>query len=116
MVPASLGAAAAAALTAYAGRHNPSVGLVLLFVGWVTLPFAALAVANGRAGTAAPRARTVWRAVTNLIGLASVAVYATIAFGPPRPRMAFYFLITPAAAWLVIATAAACLRLARPRR
>lgn len=89
------GAAGSVALTLYTGRRNPSLLLMALFVIWVLAPFVALAWAN---------AHSRLHALSVLVAAASLAIYGTIALGPPTAKPAFWFLVVPAAAWLAIAT------------
>ena len=37
-----------------------------------------------------------------ILALGSVAIYADVAFGPPREKPAFVFLVVPLASWLLI--------------
>ncbi len=96
------GAATAALLTVYAGRHNHSRILLLLFVGWVLLPFAAALAGNFSAKT--------WpvgvRSAILLLPLAALPVYAASAFGFLTAKLGFVFLAFPAASWLLLAVAA----------
>lgn len=89
-----IGAISSVAFTIYTGRHNASHLLILIFVVWVLSPFAALLWTRR------------WPAIMLAIPLCSIAIYAYIALGPPRPQIAFTFLIVPAASWLAIAIAA----------
>jgi hypothetical protein len=89
------------------GHRNPSWLLLLMFVAWVAAPFAALAWAMR---AFARRPSGVQRAIdvsAMLVAVASIAVYGRVAFGPPRPRPAAPFLITPpvllALAFVVVA-------------
>jgi hypothetical protein len=94
------GAIAAAALVLWTGRHNRSALLVAMFVVWDVLPFAMLVVLLRRSVYWRSPVRAVLPMVTLLITLLSLAIYALVAFGPPRPQPAFFFLIVPPASML----------------
>lgn len=83
---AVVGGVASAAITAYAGRRNPSVVLVAMFVVWVALPFVGLFF--GRF--------PVWLAVLMAVG--APAMYVKVALHHHRP-MAFWFLMMPVICW-----------------
>ncbi len=97
------GAIGSLAFTLYTGRHNGSVLLLGLFVIWVGSPFAALIVVKALRSLA----------LALVVTTASLAIYGTIALGPPRAQPAFFFLMTPAASWFLIGAAAFLNR--RPR-
>ena len=88
-----LGAAACWALMLYAGRHNRSLILVVLFTVWVLSPFLALWLLDARL------------AVAGAISIVSVAIYARIAFAPPHTTPAFAFLAVPLATWILLGIA-----------
>ena len=87
------------ALTAYAGRHNSSAILVLVFCVWVALPLLAAA--------------SMTRPAALAVALASLAVYAQAAFGHPWAKLGFIFLVVPAAGWVAIGAAALLTRRGR---
>lgn len=82
----------------YAGHRNNSRLLLLLFALWVVSPFVALIWTN------MVSQRSV-STVTLILTPVSLAIYAYVALGPPRPKIAFFFLVVPAASWLLIAAA-----------
>ena len=87
----------------FVGRHQRSVLLLVLFTVWVLSPFAALAVGVALSNRwSVPIRRTLYT-LTIVVALGSLAVYGTIAFGPPRPQPAFYFIVVPPACWGLIA-------------
>jgi len=47
--------------------------------------------------------RTALYTITLALTLGSLAIYGNVAFGPPRPKPAFAFLMVPLASWLAIA-------------
>lgn len=97
------GATVAVACTLYAGRHNASVLLMALFVVWVSSPFFGFLMAERWAERMRANIAATVHASALLITVFSVAIYAFIAFGPPRQHVAFAFLVVPAASWLAIA-------------
>ena len=90
----AIGAAAAVALTLYAGRHNPSLVLRLIFCGWVLAPFL-LATLD-----AVPNAAALG------VAAASLAIYAAEAFEILAAKLGFVFLVVPAASLSVLGLAA----------
>jgi hypothetical protein len=100
------GAACSLWLTLRAGHNNPSIVLMILFAGWDLLPFAGLL--------------WMWRkaryTVTLLVALGSPAIYSYVVFGPPRPQIAFWFLMVPVASWILIGIAAISARSTSPSR
>ena len=97
------GAFGAVGLMGFVGRHQRSVLLMVLFTVWVLSPYATLAVAVALSGRWSVPIRTTLYVLTIVLVLASLAIYATVAFGPPRPQPAFYFIVVPPACWLLIA-------------
>src|SRR5512142_1492610 len=86
-----VGAASAISLVLYTGRHNPSWLLLALFAGWVSLPFLFLlcAIATDKRWSATNRVALYTMSL--LITLASLTIYAEVAFGSPRVRVARFF-------------------------
>jgi hypothetical protein len=97
------GAFGSVGLMGYVGRHQRSVLLMVLFTVWVLSPYATLAVAVALSGRwSVPTGRTLY-ALTIVVAVASLGIYGTVAFGPPRPQPAFYFIVVPPACWVLIA-------------
>ncbi|MEP6714487.1 MAG: hypothetical protein ABJC09_02870 [Terriglobia bacterium] len=90
-----IGAVGSLGFTLYAGRHNPSIVLMLLFGLWVLSPFAMLMILKHRAP------RYLGAAIT----LASLAIYGYVALGHPIGHTATAFLVVPLVSWLLIAVA-----------
>src|SRR5215831_5228284 len=90
-IAALVGAVGANLLSLYVGRGAGWL-LRILFMGWVTMPFATAVVLKERAFD--------YLMVTLAIG--SLAIYGYVAFGPPRPQPAFWFLVVPLASWALI--------------
>lgn len=95
------GAAAAVAITLYAGRKNNSHLLMCVFAVWVLSPFVALTLVSSQSTGWLRLMRIVLHSVMLLITLATLVIYSYVAFGPPRPQAAFAFLVTPLASWLI---------------
>lgn len=97
------GAGGSVGLTLRVGHHNNSRILLVLFAIWVLSPFIALAFANLVSKRWSILTRTTLYSVVLVLTLGSLAVYGHVAFGPPRAKPAFAFLIVPLASWLLIA-------------
>ncbi len=96
----AIGAAGSLALMVYAGRHNRSIALVLLFTVWVSSPFVALAVADRWARRWQPASRAAFYGVMFAVSLGSVLVYAFDALRP-RPQAAFFYVLVPPTCWII---------------
>ena len=96
-----IGAAMSLAFTLYAGRHNHSVPLILLFAVWVLSPFVFFFAINGRASRWQRTPQTIIRASTLAITVVALVIYGATALGPHRPRTAFAFLVVPLALWVL---------------
>ena len=92
-------------LTFYVGRQNSSGLLLTLFALWVVSPFVGAVLASAISKRWQVSARVWLYLVMIVVGLGSLAVYGEVAYGPPRPKPAFYFLMTPLASWVLIAIA-----------
>jgi hypothetical protein len=99
----AIGAFGSVALMGFVGRHQRSVLLLVLFTVWVLSPYATLAVAVALSGRWSVPITTTLYVLTIVLVLASLGIYGTVAFGPPRPQPAFYFIVVPPACWLLIA-------------
>jgi len=97
------GAAGSFGCMLYAGRHNDSRILLVLFTVWVLAPFAGL--------LGAYRASRGWTVFTRgtlyglmlVLSLASLAVYGRVALRPPKAQAASVFVLVPPASWLLMA-------------
>lgn len=96
----AIGAAGSLALMLYAGRHNPSIGLILLFAGWVSSPFAALAIAERWARHWLPVLRAAFYGVMFAVAIGSLLVYVFDALRP-RPQAAFFYVLVPPSCWII---------------
>jgi hypothetical protein len=87
----------------HAGRHQNSLILMLLFAVWVLSPFAAAVWAN----VVSQRWSVLTRATLNVamlvLTVGSLAIYGEVAFGRPRAKIGFVFLVVPLASWLLMA-------------
>jgi hypothetical protein len=99
-----LAAVASLILVIRAGRHNSSVVLPILFIGWVGSPFVAVLLLN--------RISTPWSTLTRatlywvmLIISAGCLVSYSGLLSPSGAKPAFVFLITPLLSWLLIVAA-----------
>src|SRR3974377_2357147 len=97
------GAGGSTALMLCVGHRNPSRILVALFGIWVLSPFMALLFANFVSKRWSVLTRTALYTITLALTLGSLAIYGNVAFGPPRPKPAFAFLMVPLASWLGVA-------------
>jgi len=102
----AIGAAGSLALMFRVGRNNPSVVLMGLFTIWALSPFVALLAVDAIWKRRPAPVRATLYVLMLIIAVGSLAVYAAVALGPPRPKPAFFFLAVPFASWLLIAAAA----------
>jgi len=114
----AVGAAGSLALMISAGRHNRSIVLILLFIGWVSSPFIALAVLDRWTMRWSPTTRSVFYWLMAAAAAGSLGVYVFDALRP-RPQAAFFYVLVPPATWViggvVLALAAAMSRRSRIR-
>ena len=97
-----VGAAGSVRLTLYAGRHNDSLTLKILFALWVLSPFLGLILAG---------ATRLWSIFTRaalysamlVVSLGSLAIYGVRILKPPKAQAAFVFVVVPLVSWLLIA-------------
>ena len=95
------GAFASVALTLWVGRGGSSIVLMVLFVGWVLLPFAGFLFADRMAVRWSPVTRKTLYIVMIVVAVASVAAYGAVAVRP-RAQPAFMFLVVPLCSWMVM--------------
>ena len=98
-----LGIVGSIVLVLYAGRRNPSFFLMVLFVGWVCLPFLLAALASEKAEPWGAKARAIVDGGIVVVTIGSLSVYTAVALGPPRPKPASFFLLVPPASVLLMA-------------
>jgi hypothetical protein len=95
------GAVGSVGLMLRVGHRNNSRILVALFGIWVLSPFAAFVVASLVSKRWPVPTRTMLYIMMLVVTLGSLAIYGDVAFGPPRAKPAFAFLIVPLASWLL---------------
>jgi len=98
------GAGGSIAFMLRVGHRNNSRILLALFTVWVLSPFVALVWASAVSKRWQVLTRAALYTVMLVLTLASLALYGDVAFGPPRAKPAFLFLVVPLASWLLIAT------------
>jgi hypothetical protein len=96
-----LGALGSLYLTLHAGRNNPSVLLISVFVVWVLSPFAAFVIANIITKKWPQPARLILYRLSLALTPGSLACYSGL-LSVPGQKTAFMFLIVPLVSWLLI--------------
>ena len=97
------GAAGSTGLMLWAGRHNNSLLLLLLFTIWVISPFAALMWASVVSKRWSIHTQTALDIVILVISLSSLAIYGYRVWMPPKAQGAFVFVLVPPVSWLLMA-------------
>jgi hypothetical protein len=87
------------------GRRNQSSFLMVLFAGWVTLPFLALGLADHVSKGWSAVARTTLHVLMIALPTASLILYAGVLVRTQQAPGAFRFLVVPLASWAAIAIA-----------
>lgn len=95
MITAIVGGLLSVMLMIHTGRYNMPAVLIVLIGMWVLLPYDAMMVGNILSPRWSEATRVTLYRMTFLVTLVSVAIYASAAFGPPRPKPAFFFVIVP---------------------
>src|SRR6266446_2284751 len=103
MIVVLAGAGVSVALILRVGHRNNSRVLIALFGIWVLSPSVALLWANLVSKCWPVLTRTTLYSLMLILTLGSLAIYANVAFGPPRAKPAFEFLVVPLVSWLLIA-------------
>src|SRR5215203_3798066 len=98
----ALPVAAAASMGFMLQVGGGSVILLAVFAVWVLAPLAALFGAEMYGRGWCSNSRTTLHVVALIVALASPLVYGSVALGAPRPQPAFYFMVVPAASWLLM--------------
>jgi hypothetical protein len=96
-----IGSIASVVLVMYAGRHNTSVLLNILFSGWVLSPFIGFLIANRISGKWHILTRTILSWMMILITFVSLLGYCGI-LRLSGTKPAFIFLIIPFVSWILI--------------
>ena len=103
LIAVLVGAVGSVGLMLYVGRRNESRILLVLFALWVLSPFMVLAWANVASKRWSVLTRATFYSLSLVLTLGSLAIYGYIAFGPPRAKTAFVFVVVPPSSWLLIA-------------
>jgi hypothetical protein len=77
---------------------------MVIFALWVVSPFVVLGLSNALSKHWSSLTRMAVYSVSLVIAVVTLAIYAEVAFGPPRAKTATLFVIVPPASWLAIAT------------
>jgi len=97
-----IGAVGSLGFTLYAGRHNSSILLIVLFAVWVVSPFAGLWLAERSAERVPAGIAASMRGSALVIMVCSLGIYGAAAIQGPSHLTTFAFLAVPAASWLAI--------------
>ena len=84
-----------------AGRHNSSLLLPILFILWVSSPFAALLIADRISKRWSIHTRITLYWLMLVIAAGCLISYSGL-LSPPGTKGAFVFLVTPLLSWLLI--------------
>lgn len=103
LIAVLVGTVGSVGLMLYVGRRNNSRILLVLFALWVLSPFVVLILAHVVSKSWSVLTRATLYSVALVLTLGSLAIYGYIAFGPPRAKTAFVFVVVPPASWLLIA-------------
>jgi hypothetical protein len=101
------GAAGSLGMMFYAGRHQSSRILLVLFSIWVLSPFIGLVCATMVSNRWSIPTRATLVGVMLVLTLGSLAIYGVVALGYAKMKVGFVFLVVPLASWLLIAIAVA---------
>jgi hypothetical protein len=101
------GAAGSLGLMFYAGHRNRSVLLLGLFALWVLYPYAAFLYANKASKRWPALTRTALYIMTIVVALGSLITYAGVTLRARPVKIAFVFLVVPAASGLLTAAVVA---------
>ena len=97
------GAGGSIVLMLYAGRHQNSRVLLLLFTAWVIAPFIAAVMADAASKRWSVLARATLNVVILTLTLGSLAIYWFVAFEHIKAKIGFIFLVVPLTSLLLIA-------------
>ena len=98
-----VGAVGSFALMLRTSPNMPTLNIVLIGL-WVISPFVLLALCDRLAKRWPQLSRATIHVLALVLAVVSLSVYQSVAFGPPRPKPAFLFVLIPPISWLVIAT------------
>jgi len=97
-----LGAVGSLALMLYAFRFNPSKGLLILFVFWVSAPFVLTWIVNRIAQRWSWFPHTVLHKIMLLLAVVTPAIYLIHLLRPLSPKGGFPFIVVPPISGLVV--------------
>jgi hypothetical protein len=103
LVAVTAGAVGSLGLMLRAG--HPPLFLRILFAVWVLSPFVALLLAHVVSKRWSVLTRATLYSLMLIVSVGSLAFYADVVFGPPRPKPASVFLLVPLGSWLLMAIA-----------
>lgn len=115
LIALAVGAVGSVALMLRTSPNMPPL-LVVLIGLWVVSPFVLLALGDRLAKRWPRLSRATIHVLALVLTLGSLAIYQAVAFGPPRPKPAFFFVLIPPISWLVIATGLATAALVSRKR
>ena len=115
LIALAVGAVGSVALMLRTSPNMPPL-LVVLIGLWVVSPFVLLALGNRLAKRRPLLSQSTIHVLALVLTLGSLAIYQAVAFGPPRPKPAFFFVLIPPISWLVIATGLATAALVSRKR
>jgi hypothetical protein len=100
LIAVVVGAAGSVAFTLYVGRHSPPF-LLVLFAGWVLLPFLALLVAGFASERWSALTRVALYCIALFITLSSLSVYGGFAIAA-KPKTPVFVVTSPASLLLIV--------------
>jgi hypothetical protein len=103
LIALAVGTVGSVALMLRTSPNMPSLNVVLIGL-WVMSPFVLLALCDRLAKRWPQLSRATIHVLALVLTLGSLVIYQAVAFGPPRPKPAFFFVLIPPISWLVIAT------------
>src|SRR5437762_704930 len=92
LIAVLIGAAGSVGFMLYAGRHNKSNLLLVLFAIWVLSPFVAFLFATVVSKGWPVLTRVTLYSLMLVVSLGCLALYGYVALGPPRAQTAFVFV------------------------
>ena len=100
-----LGAVASLVFMFLVGRRNQSSFLMVLFAGWVTLPFLGLGLADRFSSGWSSATRSTLHGLMLVIPTLTVLIYGLVAFTRMSPHPAAPFLMVPLGSGMISAVA-----------
>lgn len=116
LLASAVGAVGSVGCQLYVGRHNKSWLAMGLIAVWVISPFVILMAVHLLAKRWPALGRTEVHLLAFVITLISLAAYASVAFGPSRPKPAVFFVVIPPLSLILIAIVLTIVGLTSRRR